>query len=222
TSRACARCEAKSETKPSTSSSGTSKTDIEVAKDVDGYVISMIIAEEYLAPIKDRSRAIAGRTGCGICGAESIEQVVQDIEALPQLLRQVSHTAVNEAVQKLSDNQFINADTGAVHAAAWCTSSGNVELLREDVGRHNALDKLIGALLTQSEPFDPSQGFLVISSRASYEMVQKAALAGMELVVAVSAPTNLAIDLADKVGLTLAGFSRPGKHSVYSHSFRLS
>lgn len=110
--------------------------------------------------------------------------------------------------------------TGAVHGAAWCTPGGDITALCEDVGRHNALDKLIGQLWRPGAMKAP--GFLLISSRASYEMVHKAAMAGVCVVAAVSAPTSLAVDIAQEVGMTLVGFTREARHVVYCHGQRLT
>jgi FdhD protein len=116
--------------------------------------------------------------------------------------------------------QPLQARTGASHGAAWCGLNGEILRIREDVGRHNALDKLIGSLLRDG--LDAANGFALVSSRASYEMVFKTAAAGMELMVAVSAPTRLAVEFAERCGLTLVGFARPGRHNVYTYAERLS
>jgi FdhD protein len=126
---------------------------------------------------------------------------------------------MHAALAKLRSLQPLNSMTGSVHAAAWALPGKGIQLVREDVGRHNALDKVIGALTR--DRIDPAHGYLLITSRASYEMVQKAATVGIALVVAVSAPTGLAITLAEECGQTLVGFAREHQHVVYSHSHRL-
>jgi FdhD protein len=131
----------------------------------------------------------------------------------------ISHQAVQKAVKTLNTQQPLQAVTGATHAAAWCSLEGDILSVREDVGRHNALDKLIGSLFRKG--FKPSNGFVLISSRASYEMVYKTAAAGMELMVAVSAPTTLAVEFAQHSGVTLVGFARPGRHNIYTYKDRV-
>jgi FdhD protein len=123
-------------------------------------------------------------------------------------------------VAALERHQPLQADTGAAHGAAWCGLDGKILRLREDVGRHNALDKLIGSLFR--EGFDPADGFVVVSSRASYEMVYKTAAAGIEMLAAVSAPTTLAVEFAERSGVTLLGFARPGRHNVYTFGERIT
>jgi FdhD protein len=119
----------------------------------------------------------------------------------------------------MTAHQPLQSVTGATHGAAWCNLAGEIQELREDVGRHNALDKLIGRL--SATGFEPAEGFVLVSSRASYEMVFKAAAVGMELIMAVSAPITLAVDFAQRSGMTLVGFARPGRHNVYTFPERI-
>lgn len=163
-------------------------------------------------------RTLPARTACGICGTRELEDVIRQPPAVnggPALDAKV----IQQALQTLGSHQPVNAFTGAVHAAAWVDTQGNIVLSREDVGRHNALDKLIGAML--AAPIDSQAGFALITSRASYEMVTKAAMAGMAVLVAISAPTALAVQLANSCGVTLVGFARPGRFNVYSHPERI-
>ena len=181
-----------------------------------GIEIAMTLSARRFAALKDTRRNLTGRTGCGLCGALSLEQAVREPRRVQNDFY-FSHAALQRAVAQLDAHQPLQALTGAVHAAAWCDARGAIVLVREDVGRHNALDKLIGALARQSR----SAGFLLLSSRASYEMVVKAASAGVQMMAAMSAPTALAIELADCAGITLVGFARPGRHSIYTHPQRL-
>lgn len=164
-------------------------------------------------------RSLPGRSGCGICGHRLLEEIIKQPPPVGEGLR-ISAQALARALADLQTRQPLNAASGALHAAAWALPDGSLLAVREDVGRHNALDKLIGALTR--EQVDRSQGFAVVTSRASYEMVSKAAIAGMPLLLAISAPTALAVDLAHSCGLTLAGFARPGRHVIYSHPWRLT
>ncbi|MBD9467774.1 formate dehydrogenase accessory sulfurtransferase FdhD [Pseudoxanthomonas sp. PXM01] len=164
-------------------------------------------------------RWLPGRSGCGICGNRALEDVVRQPEAVANGSL-IASSALAIALAQLEQRQPLNAATGAIHAAAWASVDGTLMLVREDVGRHNALDKLIGAMLHES--VDVTSGFALVTSRASYEMVAKAAMAGMPLLAAISAPTALAVDLALGCGLTLVGFLREGRHVVYSHPERLT
>jgi FdhD protein len=176
------------------------------------------IAGERFAEVLKRQRNLTGRTGCGVCGAESVEQAIRRpprVEADPR----VSIAELHRALTELGARQSLNQLTGSVHAAAWVEPGAGIRLVREDVGRHNALDKVIGALLRMKA--SPGAGYLVVTSRASYEMVQKAATAGVGLLAAVSAPTALAVRLAEDCGMTLVGFARQDRHVVYAHGQRL-
>lgn len=176
-----------------------------------GITIRLQIADDAFEKLKSKRRNMTGRTGCGLCGIESLKQAIRPIPAVHA--PQVSQDVIAQALETIRANQPINAMTGATHAAAWCSLSGNIELVREDVGRHNALDKLIGAM--SSMMLDRRQGFILVTSRASYEMVQKTCMAGVGCLVAISAPTSLAIEQARQAGLLLVGFARADKHVIY-------
>ncbi|MBH8579235.1 formate dehydrogenase accessory sulfurtransferase FdhD [Bisbaumannia pacifica] len=185
--------------------------DLEVQEEARGLTVHLTISSQRLAALKARRRNLAGRTGCGLCGTEALEQAIRPIPEVtaPSL----NDAAIQRALAALSDHQPLQAATGATHAAAWCDAGGRIQLTREDVGRHNALDKLIGALARRGGP--SPDGFALVSSRASYEMVHKCASTGIGALVAVSAATALAVAQAQQAGLLLAGFARPGRHLIY-------
>jgi FdhD protein len=195
---------------------------IEVMPADAGITVQLELASAAFARLKSRRRSLAGRTGCGVCGTESLDSLAR---ALPQLEGGPSFApaALTRAMAELGASQTLQAVTGAVHAAAWCTADGELRLLREDIGRHNALDKLIGALAAADGPggIHAAEGFIVVTSRASFEMVQKAAVAGVRLLAAVSAPTTLAVATAERCGLSLAGFVREADFALYTHPHRL-
>ena len=195
----------------------TQVLDCDVSASAQGYTVHLRIATGCFARLKDMRRNLTGRTGCGLCGTESLAHAVRQVMPLTPRYR-FAATALRCAEASLRQSQLLLSITGATHAAAWCSANGQIALLREDVGRHNALDKLIGALLRGKT--DPSSGFVVVTSRASVEMVQKAATAGIGLLAAVSGVTGLAVDVAQQVGLTLAGFVRGANVSIYSHPQR--
>jgi FdhD protein len=184
----------------------------------NGLELAMTIVEECYQRLAGQRRNLVGRTGCGLCGSESLDQAMRNPAAVASRVS-VDSAAIQAAVLCLNEHQPLQVVTGAVHAAAWCNTAGEILAVREDVGRHNALDKLIGHLCRSG--FDAGAGFVVVSSRASYEMVYKAAAAGIEVLVAVSAPTTLAIDFAHRSGITLVGFARPGRHNVYTFEGRI-
>lgn len=185
---------------------------------LEGISIDLAIPENAAAVLDDRRRNLQGRSGCGICGTASIEAVLRPPSPVGDSPA-IAAPALGRALRELQTLQPLNALTGATHAAAWAQADGCIALVREDVGRHNALDKLIGAMVRAG--IDPLSGFVVITSRASYEMAMKAAQAGIPLLAAISAPTALAIALADSAGLTLVGFARDDGYVVYSHPQRL-
>lgn len=196
---------------------------IEVQHGPLGVSVQLEVSPRAFARFKDTRRQLAGRTGCGLCGVESL-QAFHD--ALPRPAPGQPHrvtvdtAAIGRAFRALPDLQVLQAQTGGCHAAAWSTPAGQLSLVREDVGRHNALDKLVGTLAKRR--FDPRAGFVVVTSRASYEMVQKTAAAGIGLLAAVSAPTAYAARLAEAAHLTLIGLARAGRLTAYSHIEQLS
>lgn len=186
---------------------------IEVRAQAKGIELHCEIASERFVQLKDHRRTLVGRTGCGLCGSESLEQAMrypQKLEAQAVFHR----SAIQRGLQTMPLQQKLQQQTGATHACAWVLADGTVDMVREDVGRHNALDKLIGAIAKKNEK---QAGFIITSSRASYEMVQKTASAGVNMLVAISAPTGLAIRVAERCGLTLVGFARKNSYVVYSH-----
>jgi len=167
--------------------------------------VNVTLSGERMSAHLARKRALIGRTGCGVCG-------IEDLEHLPKARRRlapaqaVAPAAVGAAVASLDALQPLNQRTRAVHAAAWCKSDGAISFVREDVGRHNALDKLIGALLR--DRVNPKDGFLLISSRCSFEMVAKAAAFGAGTLVSMSAPTSLALQRAEESGVAVIAVAR--------------
>ncbi|MDM0026647.1 formate dehydrogenase accessory sulfurtransferase FdhD [Variovorax saccharolyticus] len=184
-----------------------------------GITLHLEVAGGPFARLKERRRTLTGRTGCGLCGTESLEHVARNLPVLPggPTWRR---EAIGRAMSQFCQLQTLQQATGAVHAAAWCSAEGEVMWLREDVGRHNALDKLIGALAANG--IEASTGFIAVTSRASFEMVQKTAMAGVSLLAAVSAPTSFAVATAQRARMTLVGFARQQDLVVYCHSDRLS
>jgi len=192
---------------------------VEVIRTPDAIEVRVGVKSERFSEILKRQRNMTGRTGCGLCGVETVEEAIRRPARVSAELR-VSSADLHAALKALESQQRINARTGSVHAAAWARPGNGIEIVREDVGRHNALDKMIGALLRAGT--DPAEGYAIVTSRASYEMAQKAATAGISFLAAVSAPTGLAIRLAEASDLTLVGFARPQQHVVYAGGRRLS
>ncbi|MGB1237726.1 MAG: formate dehydrogenase accessory sulfurtransferase FdhD [Pseudomonadales bacterium] len=189
--------------------------DIEVTTLAKGTQVDLSISAEKMVALKQRRRSTAGRTGCGLCGAESLASAIRDGRKLTAAAMPAA-AAIQKAVSSLSSWQRIQSVTGACHAAMWCDNSGDMTLLREDVGRHNAFDKLLGAMTRQQLSSD--SGFAVISSRASYEMVHKASFLNCSTLVAVSAPTSMAIEQARELNINLIGFARNGRHTIYNRA----
>jgi FdhD protein len=186
---------------------------VEIAPGPDGIEIQLDVASACEHRLKLRRRQMSGRTGCGLCGTDSLCQVLRPLPT-PDASLHISAAAVAVALQSLRAGQAMQRSTGATHAAAWCDAAGNARIVREDVGRHNALDKLIGAMVKSRQV--AALGFITLTSRASVEMVQKAVIAGVGIVAAVSAPTSLAVRVAKDHGLALAGFARGDDFVCYS------
>jgi FdhD protein len=191
---------------------------VQVVRYSRGIEIQARVTPACAEVIAGKTRRLTGRTGCGICGADSVDMVLKDLHRVEDDVT-IRPEAIRSALDSLVSHQQLNAEAGAVHAAGWAGLDGTVHVVREDVGRHNALDKLIGALLKAGT--DPKSGFVVVTSRASFEMVQKTTVLGAPLMAAISGPTGLAVRIAQQAGLTLVGFARPGGHTVYTHPERL-
>ncbi|MWV22907.1 formate dehydrogenase accessory sulfurtransferase FdhD [Methylobacterium sp. 2A] len=184
----------------------------------DGVRLHVELAPGRLREHLARKRAISGRTGCGVCGIEDLAELPRaEMRAVTDL--RLPLPAIARALASLDAAQRLGTETRAVHAAAWAALDGELLAVREDVGRHNALDKLIGALIRSGTPAD--QGFLVITSRCSFEMVEKAARLGAAVIVAISAPTSLALDRARAHGITLCAIARADSVTVFTGAERL-
>jgi len=190
---------------------------IETVAQLTGIELRMEIAAERFHQLKEKRRSMTGRTGCGLCGAESLAQALRLPDTVNRSSETFSSAAILKALAAAHHNQPLQAETGATHASFWVNPDGEVEMAREDVGRHNALDKLLGA----KAKGDIKHGFVLTTSRASYEMVQKATVAGVAMLVAISAPTGLAIRMAEQCGITLVGFARAEQYVVYTHPHRI-
>lgn len=172
----------------------------------DGIILRLGLAVDVLARVHDRVRHRASESSCGLCGLENLEQAMRPLPRLPDSSA-LAEKAVFAALASLGDHQPLNRATGGVHAAAFCSRDGAIQLVREDVGRHNAFDKLIGAMLREGMDWDG--GFALLSSRCSYELVEKAVLAGCPTLVTISAPTGLALHRAHDANLQLYVLARP-------------
>ena len=191
---------------------------VEVIQGEASADVKISVAWERFTQLLQRRRNLTGRTGCGLCGAERAEDAIRECQPVPAGVT-ITAAELHETMAQLAARQPINARTGSVHAAAWVVPGKGIQVVREDVGRHNALDKTIGALARAEADF--AAGYMLITSRASYEMVQKCATVGIALLVALSAPTAFAVRLAERSGLTLVAFARADQHVIYAHPHRL-
>jgi FdhD protein len=191
--------------------------DMEIVRSEFGVEVRMWLGSDRAERLAARRRRLAGPTGCGLCGIESLEEAVRPVAQVADDGLSISAEALIEAMAQLEATQDLGRATRAVHAAALLTP-GRPLLVREDVGRHNALDKLIGAAAREARP---PGGVLLLTSRVSVEMAQKAAVLGAPVLCAVSAPTALAVRVADEAGLTLVAVTRADGFEVFSHPHRL-
>lgn len=192
---------------------------IEAVKAGDGVDVQIILADATAEVLTSRRRHMAGPVGCGLCGIESIEQAMRHIPPVEVRDFHLTPGEIAEAVKLLGDAQSLNRETRAVHGAGFFVPGRGLVLLREDVGRHNALDKLSGAVIRAG--FSGRQGAVVVTSRLSVEMVQKTAALRCPMLVAVSAPTALAIRTAEEAGITLVGIARGDEFEIFTRSERI-
>ncbi len=189
---------------------------MDIVQGCNGIEVQIELSSRRFMGLKARRRQLAGRTGCGVCGVEQLDDIGKPLTPLP-FTQTFDLANLDEALASLKTFQPVGQLTGCTHAAAWLTLSGEALGGHEDVGRHVALDKLLGRRAREGW----NSGAVLVSSRASYEMVQKSAMCGVEILFAVSAATSLAVDVAERCNLTLVGFSKPGRATVYTHPQRL-
>lgn len=187
--------------------------DLEVQAEPQGLELALTVTAACEQRLKARRRTLAGRTGCGLCGVDSLTELAA-VQPQPVQAPQLAAGALDRALAALPSAQPLNARCGGLHGAAWCRPDGELLLAREDVGRHNALDKLTGALARRE--LDTREGFVLMSSRASYELVHKTAMAGAGLLACMSAPSSLAVATARGLGLELWAFVREGRATRYA------
>ncbi|KJS15202.1 MAG: formate dehydrogenase [Hoeflea sp. BRH_c9] len=193
---------------------------LEIVEADQGFDIQMRLADDVQSALASRRRKMAGPVGCGLCGIESIEEALRTLPDRKAVELVFSPDDVREAVRSLSIHQKLRAETGAVHAAGFYHPGRGMECVREDVGRHNALDKLIGAMARAG--LEAGDGAIIITSRVSVDMVQKAVIAGTGLLIAVSAPTALAVRTAEAAGLTLVGIARGADFEIFTRVNRIT
>jgi len=193
---------------------------LDVVETARGLDIQVWVTEAAEVRLKDRRRTMAGPVGCGLCGIDSLEQALRMVNPVAHTGLTMRPAQVKAAVAALPGQQSLHDATRAVHAAAWW-SNDRLALAREDVGRHNALDKLAGAMC-RSDALSPGNGAVVLTSRVSIDLVQKVAILGAPIIIAVSSPTADAVTLADTLGITLIAQARADRFEVYTHTDRIA
>lgn len=186
--------------------------DLNIENDCHGISVQMTIASARFASLKERRRQMSGRTGCGLCGIDSLSAAMPEIQAVERT-KKIATADIQAALKNFDAHQILRQQTGSLHGAAW-VENGQIQAAFEDVGRHNALDKLLGYLAKNQ--INRQNGWILVSSRASYEMVAKTATLGVGALVAVSAATALAVRVAAQSNITLIGFAKPHQFTVYS------
>jgi FdhD protein len=186
----------------------------------DGIDVQVTLKDASVEALTARRRRMAGPVGCGLCGIESIEQATRDVRSVGALKLTLEPSHIHDAMEALGRAQVLNRSTHAVHGAGFYIPGEGLLAIREDVGRHNALDKLVGAVLQAGRRGD--EGMVVVTSRLSVEMVQKAATLGCPVLVAISAPTALAIRVAETAGMTLIGIARGQDFEIFTRADRLN
>lgn len=192
---------------------------VDVVRDDAGVALHAAIPQARFNALEDRRRTLEGRSGCGLCGVAELREAVRSPPRVDAGHR-IAPDDIRTALHAVAQRQPMNARSGGVHAAGFV--HGDIVVVREDVGRHNAVDKLVGALHRETPAIKPGDGMLVVTSRASYEIVRKAAFAGIPVVVAMSAPTAQAIAQAEAAGITLVAFARDARMTVYAGRERIA
>ncbi|OCW58170.1 formate dehydrogenase accessory sulfurtransferase FdhD [Hoeflea olei] len=192
---------------------------LDIVEAEQGFDVQIQLDPALQTRFSARRRKMAGPVGCGLCGIESIEEALRALPQRRDVALTLAPDEVHDAVQSLTLHQVLRAETGAVHAAGFYRPGRGMALVREDVGRHNALDKLIGAMARAR--LDAAEGVVVLTSRISVDMVQKAAIAGAGVLVSVSAPTALAVRTAEQAGLTLIGIARGADFDIFTRPDRI-
>jgi FdhD protein len=193
---------------------------IEIVEDEQGIDVQVTLVDDVADALRARRRSMAGPVGCGLCGIESIEQAVRKVPDVSRSKLALSHSDIVRAVASLNESQPLNRETRAVHGAGFYIPGKGLTAVREDVGRHNALDKLCGAVVRAGAR--ACEGAVVVTSRLSVEMVQKTAILGSPILLAISAPTALAIRTAEEAGMTLVALVRGEDFEIFAHPHRLS